>query len=172
MLFLRLLSILAATRWLYTSRDVTLPKDLFCLRLIFVSRFHCKLFFFFFFYWDQMEVLDIIMLSFHVLILRRRGGESAKGFGTRVHCPVLVHSLATLDAWLGSSGPGVGSTRPMTCWRSTSTLEATEDKAKNYPLNIFSLVGFWLSVAWLQVMGMTCHKTNHVLYKGWLQLFP
>lgn len=48
MLFLRLLSILAATRWLYTSRDVTLPKDLFCLRLIFVSRFHCKLFFFFF----------------------------------------------------------------------------------------------------------------------------
>ncbi|KAK7151829.1 hypothetical protein R3I94_008241 [Phoxinus phoxinus] len=37
---------------------------------------------------------------------------------------------------------------------------------KLYPLNLFPLVGFWLSVAWLQVMGMTCCKTNHVLYKG------
>ncbi len=78
---------------------------------------------------------------------RRR---TAKGFCTRVRCPVLVHSLETLDLWPGSSGPAVNSTRstwPADEAQRTRSNQTKPNETEAIPLTPF--FGFWLSVAWL-----------------------
>ncbi|KAI2653394.1 HTH-type transcriptional regulator RpiR [Labeo rohita] len=85
----------------------------------------------------------------------RRRTQPPRDSGTRVRCPVLVHSLATLDLRPGFSGPAVNSASlwPADEAPETRSYRTNMNKEADFTLNspppFLPLVGFWLSVAWL-----------------------
>lgn len=159
-------SILAVTRWLHTSCDVTLPKDLFrCLHLLF-----CK----YLSHWIIIMIiliiiirsvlylltLDIIICLFHRFWGEEEENPTAKGFGHSGPLPCSgafsgnTGSLAGVQ-WTCSEQRQVYD--PLTKHQKTRSNQNKQTR-KLKPTTTFNplfipLVGFWLSVAWLACDG-------------------